>query len=146
MIARVRYAIYDVFSHLLRCNGEEVAEFLDRNRKQRATFIYNSRILSFELVIKYRSLIPVLKKCIDQRQLPIEICRFCKCVCAASAAYRGLKAHFDDCSFVQMLRDRAMSIINAITTENAEQIAALMPEGSDFEQPVSFGLKYDIAK
>ena len=52
--------------------------------------------------------------------------------CAADNAYRGLKVHFDGCSFVQTLRNRAMSIINATATENAEQIAALMPEGSIF--------------
>ena len=45
-----------------------------------------------------------------------------------------------------MLRDRVMSIINATTTENAEQIAALMPVGSEFEQPVSFGYKCSNAE
>ena len=134
------------FRHLSKCSGAEVAAYLEQNRNQCGTYNNESRVYSFQNVINYRALIPKLDKCIAQAQQPITTCRFCKSACAADAAYRGLKVHIDNCSFVQMLRDRAMSIINAITTENAEQIAALMPEGSDFEQPVSFGLKYDIAK
>ena len=45
-----------------------------------------------------------------------------------------------------MLRARVMSILSASATEDAEQIASLMPEGSEFEQPVSFGLKYGNAE
>ena len=125
------------FRHLLKCSGEEVEAFLERNRHQRGDYIQDGRVFSFDNVIKYRSLVTKLKTCITQAQQPIERCRFCKSMCAASAAYRGLKAHIDSCSFVQTLRTRIMSIVNATTSEDAEQIAAFMPEGNEFEQPVN---------
>ena len=125
------------FNHLSKCRGEGVAAFLEQNRNQRGTYFRKGRIFSFSLAINYRSLMLKLEMCIAQAHQPIKKCRFCMRACAADQAYRGLKCHIDGCSFVQTLRDRAMSIIIATTTENAEQIAALMPEGSEFEPSVS---------
>ena len=134
------------FRHLLTCSGEEVEAFLERNRNQSGTYNRDGRVYSFDNVIKYRLLLPKYNACIAQALQPIERCRFCKSVCAANAAYNGLKLHFDGCSFVKLLRERVMSILGASTTEDAEQIVALMPEGSEFEEPVGLGLKCGNAK
>ena len=125
------------FGHLSKCSGAGVAAFLEQNRNQRGTYIRKGRIVSLILIVTYRSLMSKLDLCIAQSQQPIKKCRFCMSACAADKAYCGLKLHFDGCSFVQTLRDRAMSIINSKSKEDAEQITALMAEGSEFEPSIS---------